>query len=82
MAKQQKIVFFAPGGTAHTFTVWTDLLEEQIRSIEGIVTLISFAKGAYSITIDPRYDLNEIKDELETMAITDAHLVQEETAKC
>lgn len=51
-----------------TFTVWTDLAKHTLEDIPGVCRIVSPGKRRYYVMVDPRYSVQEIKDEMERLA--------------
>ena len=50
----------------HDLTVWADKgMEEIIKSVPGVVFCYGFHDVQYSVTLDPRYDPEYVKAEIE-----------------
>lgn len=68
MATRKKDIHIESGGAPNEFYLWTDLSAKQVESIEGIVRTYVHPTGDISITIDPRYDVQSVKDEIYALA--------------
>lgn len=77
MAQKQRNVAFIDY-TNSIFFCWSELTDEEIESVEGVIACISGAGDIeHEVTIDPRYNMEDIRAELEILADEKAGLTLE-----
>ena len=65
--KQDVLVEVIDGGVGRTIHVWVDDLKRsvsEIESIEGVAHAAVRSIGFISVDVDPRYDVNEVAEEI------------------
>ena len=69
MAQRAKLVHFQVVGTC-LFSVWCDLSDSELLTVEGVTSVDSYNPIDRSRTVffDPRYRLNDIQTEIIQMA--------------
>lgn len=72
MAKPKKQVIInkfgiGPGGS-HVLQVWAnDIVVREVMEIEGISNVSIYAQSPAVVCVDPRYDVDEVMEELEEL---------------
>lgn len=69
MAQKQRNIEFGVPSQSSIFC-WSDLTPDQYKSIEGVTDIYASPSEDKSIVVyfDPRYDIEDIKAELEALA--------------
>lgn len=71
MAQRKRNITIRSYGASNALEVWTDLTDEQIEQIEGVTSIRGEdLVGSRVVYTDPRYDIEDIKAEIEALADT------------
>lgn len=60
-----------PNDNDNAYTIWTDLTKDQILSVNGVEMVFFKSLHCASVYVDPRYDEDEIINEIVELAERD-----------
>lgn len=64
---QRKTDFIVEVQPSGSIRVWSDLTQDQIGAIEGVIETQSSNPALIIVQVDPRYDSDEIADEIKEL---------------